>query len=146
LDERADVLRYDGEAAAAPLDIVGPVEAVVFVETDAPSFDVVVKLVDVSPDGVALPITDGIHRVARAGDGPQRVEVSLADTAWRVQPGHRLRVQVQSANYPHFDANPGTGAPLGSSRTGRPATIAIGHSAATPSAIELRVLPSPESR
>jgi putative CocE/NonD family hydrolase len=144
LTHRRDVLRYDGPAAETPLDIVGAANAVVFVDTDAPSFDVVVKLVDVAPDGVALPITDGICRVTRSrGDaGFRRVDVNLADTAWRVRPGHRLRVQVQSANYPHFDANPGTGNPLGSDRVGRPAVIGVGHSAGAESYVEFGAAPS----
>jgi uncharacterized protein len=30
-----------------------------------------------------------------------------------VLPGHRLRVQIQSANFPHLDANSNLGNPLG---------------------------------
>jgi len=113
------------------------------VDTDAPSFDIVVRLVDVAPDVVALPVTDGIQRTTVTtgiAGTVQRVEVSLADTAWRVLPGHRLRVQVQSGNYPQFDANPGTGNPLGSDAVGRPAIIGIAHSEIARSSIQFDTL------
>jgi putative CocE/NonD family hydrolase len=143
LAERRDVLRYESALADQPVDIVGSVDAVIFVQTEAPSFDIVVKLVDVAPDGVALPITDGIQRCDQNAGGAafRRVDVSLADTAWRLRRGHRLRLQVQSANYPHFDANPGTGYALGSDHAGRPAIIGIGHAGGAESHVRFGALP-----
>ena len=34
-------------------------------------------------------------------------------TAYVFQAGHRLRVDISSSNYPHFDINANTGAPEG---------------------------------
>jgi putative CocE/NonD family hydrolase len=130
LAARRDILRYDAPPQDGSIDIVGSPTATIFVETNAPIFDIMVKLIDVAPDGVALPITDGIRRTTvEAGEAQavHQIEISLADTAWRVLPGHRLRVQVQSGNYPHFDANPGTANPLGTDAVGRPAVIGIVH-------------------
>ena len=143
LGRRRDVLRYDAPSSQRPLDIVGSATAVLFVETEAPSFDIVAKLVDLAPDGVALPVTDGIQRVcqSRPHGTVRRVEISLADTAWRLLPGHQLRLQVQSGNYPHFDANPGTGRPLGTDGEGRPALIGIAHGLGAESYIDFRSLP-----
>ena len=145
---RRDVLRYDARVTDQPMEIVGRVDAVIFVQTDAPSFDIVAKLIDVAPDGTAIPVTDGIQRTSKADGygGLQRVVVSLADTAWLLGTGHHLRLQVQSANYPHFDANPGTGGQLGTSPAGQPALIGIVHSESASSYIELSVLPAPASQ
>jgi predicted acyl esterase len=37
----------------------------------------------------------------------------LADGAHRRGRGHRIRLDVSSNNFPHFDVNPNTGAPEG---------------------------------
>ena len=146
LADRSDLLLYDADPTDQPVDIVGTISATIFVQADVPSFDVVVKLVDVAPDGVALPITDGIRRIfARANcDDFVPVDVHLADTAWRLLPGHHLRVQVQSGNYPHFDANPGTGNPLGTDAEGCVANIAIAHAPGAASSIAFGVLGAPD--
>lgn len=143
LARRPDVLCYETPAIADPLDIVGAPCAVIHVQATTPSFDVIVKLVDVAPDGVALAITDGVRRVQKAaGDGHfHRVDVDLADTAWRVLPGHRLRVQVQSGDYPHFDANPGTGHRLGADAAGLVATIGVALGGGHASHVDFRTLP-----
>jgi predicted acyl esterase len=39
--------------------------------------------------------------------------------------GHRIRLDVSSSNFPHFDANPNTGEPEGQNRLTRIATNAI---------------------
>ncbi len=142
---RTDLLRYDAAPADQPVDIVGAVNATIFVKADVPSFDIVVRLVDVAPDGAALPITDGITRTRghELREDHLPVEVSLADTAWRLLPGHRLRVQVQSGNYPHFDANPGTGNALGTDAEGCAANIVIACAPGAPSSIVFSVLNAP---
>ncbi|MGH1560711.1 CocE/NonD family hydrolase C-terminal non-catalytic domain-containing protein [Caulobacter segnis] len=38
--------------------------------------------------------------------------------------GHRIRLDVASSNFPHFDVNPNSGEPEGYGHTPRPAQIA----------------------
>jgi uncharacterized protein len=123
LDHRSDVLRYTGHALIDPLDIAGAVAAVLWVSSSALDTDFIVKLIDVDATDIALPICEGALRLRyRSGFDqempytPGTVEplkISLGHVAWRVLPGHRLRFQIQSANFPHLDANSNLGNRLG---------------------------------
>ena len=50
----------------------------------------------------------------RAGEAYE-LEIDLVATANVFLPGHRIRVDVTSSNFPQFDRNPNTGEPLGAS-------------------------------
>jgi len=43
----------------------------------------------------------------------QSIEITLPPTANLFAKGHRIRVDVASSSWPHFDVNPNTGEPLG---------------------------------
>ncbi len=88
-----------------------------------------VKLIDVHPDGKAYPMAEGILR-ARFREGLDKPEllkpgkaydyvVDMVGTAVVFQPGHRIRVDITSSNFPQFDSNLNTGEPLGKG-TARP--------------------------
>ena len=55
LASRADVLVFETDALTAPLRIVGPIEAELFVATDAPDTDFTAKLIDVHPPSADYP-------------------------------------------------------------------------------------------
>src|SRR5262249_22614980 len=93
------------------------------VSSDAPDTDFTAKLVDVYPHGYAMNLADGIKR-ARYRNGYQRgepmepgkvyeIEIDLGPTSNLFVPGHRIRVDISSSNFPRFDVNPNTGEPLG---------------------------------
>ena len=101
------------------LEIVGPVEAVVYLSSTAVDTDVVVRLCDVYPDGRSMLLCDGIQR-ARYRESPFRsallepgrvyeIRVDLWATGNRFLAGHRIRVLLNSSCFPRFDVNPGTG-------------------------------------
>jgi len=123
LDHRADMLRYTSHILVDTLDIAGSVAATLWVSSSAPDTDFVVKLIDVDVNDIALPICEGALRLRyRAGFDQETpytpgaiepLQIRLGQVAWRVLPGHRLRVQIQSANFPHLDANSNLGDPLG---------------------------------
>lgn len=119
---RQDYLRFYGPVLERPLEIVGRVQADLFVSSDAPDTDFAVKLVDVYPDGYEALILDGIIRV-RYRKGLDRedflepgqvvpISVDLWSTALVVNRGHRIGVHVTSSNDPRFDPNPNTRAAL----------------------------------
>jgi putative CocE/NonD family hydrolase len=56
-------------------------------------------------------------------------------------PGHRIRVNVTSSNFPQFDRNPNTGAPFGMNADIVVANQTIYHDAPRPSHIVLPVIP-----
>ncbi|HYI92769.1 MAG TPA: CocE/NonD family hydrolase [Bryobacteraceae bacterium] len=153
IESRKDVLVYTSDALAAPLAIAGPVKMKLFAATDGRDTDWMVKLVDVYPDGFAMNIAEGILRARFRNGldnmellGPNRVyefEVDMAGTANVFQPGHRIRVDITSSNFPQFDRNPNTGEDLGASSKVRVAAQSVHHGGAQASHIVLPVVPVP---
>lgn len=123
LDERPDVLLYTSEPLDEALDVIGPLELVLYAATSAPDTDFVAKLIDVSPDGPSVILTEGVLRT-RFREGFDRevlgepgrayeYAIALGATGNVFLPGHRLRLAITSSSFPRFDRNPNTGAPLG---------------------------------
>ena len=156
LSSRSDVLAFQTAPLGDPVQIVGPIEAELWVETDGPDTDFTVKLIDVYPPsadyprGYAMNLTDGIIRLRYAEDpaAPRlrrageitRVTVTLFPTANLFQPGHRIRVDVSSSNFPKFDVNPNTGEPDGMALRKRIARNTVYVDAARPSLLRLPVI------
>lgn len=106
---RSDVLVFDGDLRAEPLDLTGPVDVFVRVGSDSPTTDVFVRLLDVSPDGAAHLIVRGqAHLLAPSEAALVRIE--LGHTGYRVREGHRLRLHLTSSDFPEYVPHPGTGA------------------------------------
>ena len=68
-------------------------------------------------------------------------EIDLWATSYVVQPGHRIRVEISSSNFPRFARNLNTGNPFGMSNEIAVATQTIYHSTDHPSHITLPVIP-----
>jgi putative CocE/NonD family hydrolase len=150
LERREDVLVYTSEFLKKSITIAGPIKMKLFAATDGKDTDWMIKLIDVYPDGYSMPVAEGILR-ARFREGldkmklltPNQVyeyEIELTPTANVFQPGHRIRVDITSSNFPQFDRNPNTGEPLGSSAKTRVAQQTIYHGGSTPSHILLPVV------
>lgn len=153
IEKRGDVLVYTSEFLKDPLTIAGPVKMKLTASTDGPDTDWMVKLVDVYPNGFAMPVAEGILR-ARFRNGLEKPElltpntvydftVDLVGTANTFQPGHRIRIDITSSNFPQFDRNPNTGEALGSATKTRVALQTIHHGGARPSHIVLPVVGNP---
>jgi putative CocE/NonD family hydrolase len=108
IESRDDVLVYTGDPCLDPMVVLGMVRARVRVRSTAASLDVAVKLCDVHPDGRSINIVDSVRRVDATPGQWQWVEVEVGSTAYRIRPGHRLRLLVSGSNFPRFDVNPGT--------------------------------------
>ena len=157
LASRPDVLVFQTAPLAEPTVIAGPVVAELFVSTNAPDTDFTAKLIDVHPPsadypgGYAMILTDGILRLRYAEDPatprfrtPNEVvpaTVTLFPTANLFAPGHRIRLDISSSNFPKFDVNPNTGGPDGVAGPARVATNAVWTDASRPSRVVLTVLP-----
>ncbi|MBW4720442.1 CocE/NonD family hydrolase [Saccharothrix obliqua] len=150
VEAREDVLVYTSEPLTEPLDVTGPVTAVLHAATTAVDTDWTAKLVDVEPCGYARNLTDGVlrarHRAPGAGPlTPGEVveyRIDLGATSNVFQPGHRVRLEVSSSNFPHFDRNPNTGG------VGEPVSAmqSVHHSGAHLSRVVLPVVPSEATR
>jgi len=119
IEARHDVLVYTGGPLEKPLEVTGPVKVVLYASSSAPDTDFTAKLVDVRPDGYAQNISDGIVR-ARYRESAMtpklltkgevyELTIDLWATSHVFLPGHRLRVEVSSSNFPRFDRNLNTG-------------------------------------
>ncbi len=119
IDDRRDLLRFTTPVLDRSLTIAGDLRVSLVATTTAADTDWTAKLVDVFPDGRAYNVADGIVR-ARFRDGadrprllapgePNRFEIELGPSAYSFLPGHCIRLEIASSNFPRFDRNPGTG-------------------------------------
>ena len=150
VEARSDVLVYTTEPFDELLAVVGPVEVILHVSSDAPDTDFTVKLAHVHPDGRAFNLDDTILRM-RYREGFDRhvgmesgevYEVTLGPlaTANVFGAGHRLRIEISSSNFPRYDRNLNTGGNNYDETEWRVANNAVHHSAEHPSRIVLPVL------
>ncbi len=153
LRERADVLAFESAPLTRPLAIVGPILVELWIASDAPDTDFTAKLIDVHPPsadyphGFAMNITDGILRCryresweeprALEPGRPTRITIACFPTANLFMPGHRIRLDIASSNYPHFDLNPNSFEPEGLWRSMRVATNQVFVDSTRPSHVVL---------
>jgi putative CocE/NonD family hydrolase len=156
LASRPDVLVFQTEPLRAPVEIVGPIEAELWVATDGPDTDFTAKLIDVHPasadypGGYAMILTDGIMRLRYAENPAEarlrqpgevvRIIVTLFPTANLFLAGHRIRLDIASSNFPKFDVNPNTGEPDGMATRRRIAVNTVFMDPARPSSVKLPIL------
>ena len=151
VEDRQDVLVYTSGPLDRDMEITGPISVRLFAASSAVDTDFTAKLVDVRPDGYAHNLQDGIIRARYRTSAsqpspitPGRVHdytIDLWATSHVVRAGHRLRVEISSSNFPRFDRNPNTGAPIGQDSRLEMARQEVHHSAAYPSHILLPVIP-----
>ena len=109
------------------------------------------KLVDVFPDGRAIILTEGILR-ARYRNSMKDPELLQPETIYELRlnlwatanvflPGHRIRLEVSSSNFPRFDRNSNTGGDIVSERAEEYQTAInrVFHDSAHPSRLMLPI-------
>jgi len=129
LAKRADVLVFQTAPLERDVEVTGAIEAELWIASNCPDTDFTIKLLDVYPpnadyaDGYAMNLTDGILR-CRYRDSWERpslltpgqvyrIKVTAFPTSNLFKRGHRIRLDVSSSNFPHFDLNWNSGAPEG---------------------------------
>jgi putative CocE/NonD family hydrolase len=157
LAARPDVLVFQTTPLTEDIEVTGAIEANLWVATDGPDTDFTIKLIDVYPpsadypEGFALNLTDGILR-CRYRDSWEKptlmtpgqsypIKVTAFPTSNLFKAGHRIRLDVSSSNFPHFDVNPNTGAPEGTGMTRRIARNTLFVDSGRPSHVLLPVIP-----
>jgi len=119
---REDVLAFDSAPIAKDTEVTGPITAEMYVSGDVKDCDLWVRLLDVAPDGTALNLMSPGLDVLRASyrDATVQPELLAPGTIYKLtlnrmltsntfRKGHRIRVQVSGAFYPHFSRNLQTG-------------------------------------
>lgn len=152
VEQRDDVLVYDTPPLERAVEVIGPIELRLFVSSSAPDTDFTGKLVDVHPDGRAIILTEGILRARYRNSltTPELLEpgviyelrLNLWATANVFLPGHRIRLEVSSSNFPRFDRNSNTGGVIAQEPRERyqSAVNRIFHDAAHPSCLILPII------
>jgi putative CocE/NonD family hydrolase len=151
VEKRKDVLVYTSEALKQDLEVTGPVRVVLYAASSAPDTDFTAKLIDVFPSGEARNLTDGLLRVryrhgldkAELGEPgeiyPLTIDAGVTSNVFL--PGHRIRVEISSSNFPRFDRNPNTGRPLADETVLKKAQQSVYHTRIYPSHVLLPVVP-----
>lgn len=151
VEDRQDVLVYTSQVLERDLEVTGPINVHLFASSSAVDTDFTAKLVDVRPDGYAQNIQDGIirPRFRTSKTEPSLIEpgqiyefvIDLWATSYLFKTGHQLRVEISSSNFPRFDRNPNTGAPIGQGDQLEVAGQTVYHREDFPSHIVLPIIP-----
>jgi hypothetical protein len=150
VEGRQDVLVYTTAPFKEDFEVTGPITVELYASSSAVDTDFTAKLVDVWPNGFAQNLTDGIIR-ARYRNSFEKLElmepgqvykfsIDLGATSNVFLAGHRLRLDISSSNFPHFDRNLNTGEDQGWGTRMVKATNTIFHDRERPSAIILPVV------
>ena len=150
-ESRADVLVYSTEPLKEGVEVSGPIDVNLFVSSSAKDTDFTVKLIDVTPDGEAFNLDETIQRVRyRNGyDKPiafmepnkvYKLSLQPLTTSNYFAPGHRIRIEISSSNFPRFDRNLNTGGNNYDETKGVVAKNAVHHSKEYPSSITLTIV------
>ncbi|WP_326525509.1 CocE/NonD family hydrolase [Sphingomonas sp.] len=122
LADRDDVLVFETAPLDAAVEVTGSVVAHLFVSSSAIDTDFTIKLVDVHPasadypQGYAMNLAHGILRARfrNSFEHPEpmtpgevhAITIASFPTSNLFLAGHRIRIEVSSSNFPHFDVNP----------------------------------------
>jgi putative CocE/NonD family hydrolase len=122
VEARSDVLVYTTTPFQKAMEVTEPISAEIYASSSAVDTDFTAKLVDIWPNGYAQNLTDGIIR-ARYRNSFEKPEfmnpgqiykflIDLWATSNVFLPGHRLRLEISSSNFPRFNRNLNTGEDL----------------------------------
>jgi putative CocE/NonD family hydrolase len=117
---RKDILVYQSKLLPERIEVTGNPRVELFASSSAPDTDFFVRLIDVSPDGMARDVSLGMVR-ARYRDGldrPALIEpgkiirytIEMDPTSNAFLPGHRIRLDITSSDFPNYDRNHNTAA------------------------------------
>jgi putative CocE/NonD family hydrolase len=119
IETREDVLCFTTAVLERPVEVTGHVTLVLHVSSSAQDTDFTGKLVDVHPDEKAILVCEGVQRARyrRSLTEPEPLEpgtvyeltIDLCVTSNVFLPGHRIRLEVSSSNFPRYDRNANTG-------------------------------------
>ncbi|MFX1373888.1 MAG: CocE/NonD family hydrolase [Promethearchaeota archaeon] len=145
LESRSDVLVYTSAKLKQDLEVIGHIQAELYIHSSLEYTDFFARLCDVNPSGRSINICDGIIRLTpgkyiRESDGSIKININLWPTAYRFLYKHRIRLQVSSGAHPRFLRNFGTGEPLATATKLIIADQTIYHDPIHPSAIILPVM------
>jgi putative CocE/NonD family hydrolase len=152
IESRSDVLIYTTSPFNQEVDLIGPITFKLYASSSAVDTDFTAKLVDLWPNGFAQNLSDGIIR-ARYRNSQEKAEMMVPETVYSFSidlvatsdallPGHRLRVELSSSNFPRFDRNLNTGEARLDATNTVVATNKIFHDSIHKSALSVTIAPT----
>ena len=142
---------YTSAPLEKAMEVTGPVKVMLHAASSARDTDFTAKLLDVHPDGKAYNLCDGILRARYRESSTQptliepgktyRYEIDLWVTSNLFKPGHRVRLEISSSNFPRFDRNPNTGHEFGADAELAQAKQTVFHDRDRPSHVVLPIIP-----
>ena len=150
-EAREDVLVYTSEPFAEGVEVSGSIVPTLYVSSDAKDTDFTIKVLDVYPDGRAYNLDETIQRM-RYRDGYDeplvwmekgkvyKVTFQPLTTSNFFAPGHRVRIEISSSNFPRFDRNLNTGGNNYDEAKGVVAHNSVHHSKQYPSQVTFTVV------
>jgi ankyrin repeat protein len=120
LAKRQDILVYQTEPLSERMEVTGNPVVELYAASSAPDTDWFVRLIDVHPDGLARDVSMGMVR-ARYRYSPAKPElltpgevvkytIRMRPTSNAFLPGHRIRLDITSSDFPWYDRNHNTAA------------------------------------
>jgi len=150
--QRPDVLCYQSDPLPQDVTVTGRLKADIFLSSTGTDADLVVKVIDVLPNGYQRLVRADVFRCKFRNSfekpeplvpgQPTEVAFDMNEIAHTFQQGHRLMVQVQSSWFPLVDMNPQTfvNIPTCEASDFKKATIRIYHDPTHISGIVLPVM------
>lgn len=154
MEERDDILVYSSDVLKEGIELSGSIDVSLYVSSNAKDTDFTVKLIDVDENGKAWNLDETIQRM-RYRDGydkplvwmePNKVykmSFQPMTTSNYFAPGHRIRIEISSSNFPRYDRNMNTGGNNYDETKGVIARNSVHHSTKYPSEITITVVKKP---
>lgn len=152
MELRKDILVYTSEELKEGVEVTGFIESSLYVSSTGPDTDITIKLIDVYPDGKAYNLDETIQRMRyREGYDKEvfmesgkvfKVDLTPMVTSNYFAPGHKIRIEISSSNFPRFERNMNTGGNNYDESKGQVVENTIHHSSKYPSLIRLPIVPA----
>lgn len=120
LAKRVDILVYQSQPLTDRFEVTGNPTVELYAASSAPDTDYFARLIDVTPDGMARDVSLGMVRARyRNGlDQPALIKpgevakytIKMDPTSNAFLPGHRIRLDITSSDFPNYDRNHNTAA------------------------------------
>lgn len=120
LAAREDILVYQSEPLTKRFEVTGNPIVELHAASSAPDTDFCVRLIDVAPDGMARDISMGMvqARYRHGLDLPTLIKpgesvnytIEMNPTSNAFLPGHRIRLDITSSDFPNYARNHNTAA------------------------------------
>jgi putative CocE/NonD family hydrolase len=154
LAERRDILVYQSPPLKERIEVTGNPTVELYATSSAPDTDFFVRLIDVAPDGLARDVSLGMVRARyRHGlDRPELIEpnrmvkytIVMGPTSNAFLPGHRIRLDITSSDFPNYDRNHNTKAEQNADTTLDVAQQTVHHGGESATRVLLPWIPNEE--